>query len=171
MLKRIIEIAGEEYLLKWDEFDEEIDIDTLLKIDYSNLIGEIVNFPVIVNKFGQMLAELESKVSEAKLNLEVWEAKKKERLRTKFMEENNGKSPTVEWLNNALLSSPEYAVMKKKLIELQKDRDYLNSIFWSAKDKSNKLDRMSLTIQDNSVSSALIETRANGVLVKKIKKG
>ena len=170
MPKKLITVGDTTYKLLFDDFDEDMDIDSLLKIDYSNIIGELITFPVIVNRFGNLLAEAESKVSETKLNLEVFEAKTKERLRVELAEANGGKNPTVEALNNALLMNNAYQVMRKRLIEVQKTRDYINSIFWSAKDKSSKLDKLSLTVQDSEIPDSVIEGRVNNVLVKKTKK-
>lgn len=170
MEKRLITIGNRTYKLLFDGFDEDMDIDSLLKIDYSNLIGELITFPVIVNRFGNLLAEAESQVAEAKLNLEVFEAKTKEKLRTELAAENNGKAPTVEALNNAVVSNKAYQAMRKKYIEVQKTRDYINSIFWSAKDKSEKLNKLSLTIQQGELTDSVIEGRVNNVLIKKTKK-
>ena len=105
-----------------------------------------------------------------KLNLEVFEAKTKERLRGELAESNNGKNPTVEALNNAMLMNKAYQTMRKQYIEVQKTRDYINSIFWSAKDKSSKLDKLSLTVQGGDIPDSVIEGRVNNVLVKKTKK-
>ena len=168
--KRLITVGGTDYRLVFDEFDENVDVDSLLKIDYSNLIGEMITFPVIVNRFGNLLAEAESQVAEAKLNLEVFEAKTKERLRVELAEENKGKAPTVEALNNAVVSNKAYQAMRRKFIEVQKTRDYINSIFWSAKDKSAKLDKLSLSIQPGELADSVIEGRVNNVLIKKTKK-
>ena len=96
MQKKVIQVGETTYKLLFDDFDEDMDIDSLLKIDYSNIIGELVTFPVIVNRFGNLLAEAESKVSESKLNLEVFEAKTKERLRNELAEDNENKNPNVE---------------------------------------------------------------------------
>ena len=170
MQKKLITVGDTTYKLLFDDFDEDMDIDSLLKIDYSNIIGELITFPVIVNRFGNLLAEAESKVSETKLNLEVFEAKTKERLRVELAEANGGKNPTVEALNNALLMNNAYQVMRKRFIEVQKTRDYINSIFWSAKDKSSKLDKLSLTVQGGDIPDSVIEGRVNNVLVKKTKK-
>ena len=170
MQKKLITVGDTTYKLLFDDFDEDMDIDSLLKIDYSNIIGELITFPVIVNRFGNLLAEAESKVSETKLNLEVFEAKTKERLRVELAEANGGKNPTVEALNNALLMNNAYQVMRKRLIEVQKTRDYINSIFWSAKDKSSKLDKLSLTVQGGEIPAGVIEVRVYYVLVKKTKK-
>ena len=170
MQKKLITVGDTTYKLLFDDFDEDMDIDSLLKIDYSNIIGELITFPVIVNRFGNLLAEAESKVSETKLNLEVFEAKTKERLRVELAEANGGKNPTVEALNNALLMNNAYQVMRKRLIEVQKTRDYINSIFWSAKDKTSKIEKLSLTVQNSEIPDGLIEGRVNNVLVKKTKK-
>lgn len=170
MEKRIIQIGGNTYKLIFDNFDEDVDIDSLLKIDYSNLIGELVTFPVILNRFGILLAEAESQVAETKLNMDVYEAKTKERLRIELVEQNNGKAPTVEALNNAVVSNKAYQAMKRKYIEVVKTRDYINSIFWAVKDKSEKLNKLSLSIQPGDLSDSVIEGRVNNVLVKKTKK-
>lgn len=170
MEKRIIQIGGNTYKLIFDNFDEDVDIDSLLKIDYSNLIGELVTFPVILNRFGILLAEAESQVAENKLNMDVYEAKTKERLRIELAEQNNGKAPTVEALNNAVVSNKAYQAMKRKYIEVVKTRDYINSIFWAVKDKSEKLNKLSLSIHPGDLSDSVIEGRVNNVLVKKTKK-
>lgn len=167
MDKKIVKIGDKTYTLLIKAFDDDVEVDDLLQIDYSNLIGELVTFPVIVNRIGIMLAEAESAVSEKKLNLEVFEAKMKERLRTQLAE-INGKAPTVEALNNAVLQEPSYQAMRKNLINAQKTRDYLNSVFWSAKDKSDKI---SFLMRNYEISEdmKLSEQRLNGVLIKKKK--
>lgn len=165
-MKKVVKIKDQTYFLKFDEFDENIDVDSLLKIDYSNLIGELVTFPVIVNRFGTLLADAENEVAEAKLNLDVFEAKTKERLRLKLTEDN-GKAPTVDALNSALMLDKAYQQMKKKYFEAQKTRDYINSIFWSAKAKDDKLSKLSLSIQDTEIPDSALEGRVNNVLIKK----
>ena len=169
MQKKVIQVGETTYKLLFDDFDEDMDIDSLLKIDYSNIIGELVTFPVIVNRFGNLLAEAESKVSESKLNLEVFEAKTKERLRNELAEANGGKNPTVEALNNALLMNKSYQALRKQFIEIQKTRDYINSIFWSAKDKSDKISIL-LKSSEITLETELMESRINGVLIKKQEK-
>lgn len=169
MEKKIIQVGQITYKLLFDDFDDEMDIDSLLKIDYSNLIGEMVTFPVIVNRFGNLLAEAESQVSEAKLNLEVFEAKTKEKLRLQLTAENGGKNPTVDALNNAVILNAGFQAMKKRLFESQKTRDYINSIFWSAKDKSDKISIL-LKSSQITLETELMETRINGILVKNMEK-
>lgn len=170
MEKRLIQIGNKSYKLLFDDFDEDVDIDSLLKIDYSNLIGELATFPVILNRFGILLAEAESQVAETKLNMDVYEAKTKEKLRVELAEQNNGKAPTVEALNNAVVSNKAYQAMKRKYIEVVKTRDYINSIFWAVKDKATKLEKLSLSIQPGDLSDSVIEGKVNSVLIKRTKK-
>lgn len=169
-MKKIINVGGQTLAIVYEEFDEKVDLDSLLKIDYSNLMGEIITFPIIVNRFGLLLADAESAVAEAKLTLEIYEAKAKERFRVQLVGENGGKNPTVDALNSAVIQDKGYQQMKRKYIEAQKVRDYLNSAFWSAKDKSAKLDKLSLTIQDGELPDEVLERRVNGIKVKKVKK-
>jgi hypothetical protein len=170
-MQKVIQIGSETYKLHFDEFDDEVDIDELLKIDYSNLLGEIVTFPVIVNRFGMMLAEAESKLSETKLNMEVLEAKTKERLRVELAEENGGKNPTVEMLNNAFVKTAVYKSMRDKLIKDQKTRDYINSVFWSIRDKSSKINilyKSSEIVEEEDFK--MNRMTMNGVQIKKVEK-
>ena len=169
-MKKIIQIGDTTYKMLFDDFDEDMDIDSLLKIDYDNIIGEMITFPVIVNRFGNLLAEAESKVAESKLNLEVFEAKTKERLRNELAEANGGKNPTIEALNSALLVNKGYQALRRQYIETQKMRDYINSIFWSCKDKSSKLEKISLTVQSEDLPDSVIEGRVNNVIIKKTKR-
>lgn len=169
-MKKVINVGGQTLAIVYEEFDEKVDLDSLLKIDYSNLMGEIITFPIIVNRFGLLLADAESAVAEAKLTLEVYEAKAKERFKVQLMGENGGKNPTIDALNSAVIQDKGYQQMKRKYIEAQKVRDYLNSAFWSAKDKSAKLDKLSLTIQDGELPDEVLERRVNGIKVKKVKK-
>jgi hypothetical protein len=169
-MKKIINVGGQTLAIVYEEFDEKVDLDSLLKIDYSNLMGEIITFPIIVNRFGLLLADAESAVAEAKLTLEIYEAKAKERFRVQLVGENGGKNPTVDALNSAVIQDKGYQAMKKKYIESQKIRDYLNSAFWSAKDKSAKLDKLSLTIQNSEIPDGILEGRVNGIVIKKAKR-
>nr|DAO60402.1 MAG TPA: hypothetical protein [Caudoviricetes sp.] len=170
MSKKIISIGENTYKLVFDDFDDGVDLDNLLKIDYSNLIGEIVTFPIIVNKFGLLLADAESQVSEVKLSVDVYESKAKERLRIKLQEENGGKNPTIDALNSAVIQDKGYQAMRRKLIEVQKVRDYVNSAFWAAKDKSEKLSKLSLTVQNGEIPDEMLQGKINNIVIKKVRR-
>lgn len=169
MARKTIKLGEQFYTLSYQEFEDEVDIDELLKIDYSNLIGEMVTFPIIVNRIGILLADAESKLSETKLNRDVMEAKVKERIRKELFEQN-GKQPTIDKVNDVLAQDAGYQAVYRKYIDAQKTRDYISSLFWAAKDKSSKLDKLSLTIQSGDVDDKLLEQTVNRVTIKKSKR-
>ena len=167
MDKKIIRVCSNSYKLLIGEFDEEVEVEDLLKIDYSNIVGEVITFPIIVNRLGVMLADMEANVSEKKLNLEIKEAQLREKYELEMIEE--GKKATVDKLNTAVSLDKTYQTFKKLYIEAIKQRDYVNSVFWSAKDKSNKLDRMSMSISGD-VEDYILESKVNNIEIKKSKK-
>lgn len=167
MIKKTINIGDSTYVLKFDEFDEEVNVDQLLKIDYSNLLGEMITFPTIVAKFGNMLAEAESQVSEKKLNLEIQEAKLKEEYRLKLSEKNGGKNPTIDALSSSVLLDKRYQAFKKALISAQKTRDYLLTTYLSAKDKSEKINKVFFQAKAEDIPEGVIEGRVNNTIIKK----
>jgi len=170
MDKKVININGKQYVLTIGDFDKELDIEDILKIDYSNLIGELVTFPIIENRIGLMLADAESKVSEVKLNRDILEAKLKEKYALQLADENGGKKPTVDAINAAVMQDKGYQAVCRSKIAAEKARDYANSLLWSAKSKSSKLEKLSLTIQNQEVPDELLEGKINNIVIKKTKR-
>lgn len=169
MIKKVINIGDSTYTLRFDEFEDDVDIDSLLRIDYSNLLGEMITYPTIVAKFGNMLAEAESQVNEKKLNLDVLEAKLKEEYRIRRLEENGGKNPTIDSLNAAVLLDKRYQAFKKSYISAMKTRDYMLTTYLSAKDKSEKINRVFYQARPGDIPDQVIEGRVNNTIIKKAK--
>lgn len=167
MAKKIINIGKNTYVVNFDEFDDDIELEDLLKIDYSNILGEMLTFPIIVAKLGNMLADAESKVNEKKLNLDVQEAKLKEEYRVKLSSANGGKNPTIDALNTSVLIDRRYEAYNKMLIEAKKIRDYMLTIYLAAKDKSEKINRVFYQVNPQDMPDGVIEGRINGAIVKK----
>ena len=151
--------------------EEEIDTDKLLRIDIGNLAAEIVTFPVVLNQLGLLLAESENGVNEAKLNLEISEAKLKNEIYNAPDEEEEEevdekrkkrvvkKRPTEDQVNMKIKGNPTYQARKRLMYAAMKERDYCQSLFWSAKSKDEKLNKLSLTLKEGDVYDALVETK------------
>lgn len=168
---RIIKLAFGDRIIKinLNDFDKNVDVDNLLKIDYANLVAEMITFPVVVNRFGILVADMDNKIAEAKLDLEIYTAKAKRNLRRELIEvddKGKNKNPTIGEVDDALLKDKVWQSKKKQTFEVQKERDYINSIYWSAKDKSTKLDKLSLSIQPGDVDERLIQKEINGISMK-----
>ena len=172
MEKITIRIDEERELsINLSEFQKEIDIDSLLKIDYSLIQAEIAVFPAITNRFGILLAELENRLSEDKLNLDIQEAKFKEKTRNtpsgRLDAKGNDKGWTNDEVNEQWHSSVLYKTFKKKMINTQKERDYFNSIYWACKDKSDKLNAISKTLDfSDGFDERQIEKGIHNIMMK-----
>jgi len=67
------------------------------------------------------------------------------------------------------MESGVWAARKRAVIFAQKNRDYINSIYWACKEKSNKLDKLSMTIKEGDVEFAMIDAgidRLHGIEIK-----
>jgi len=151
------------------DFDKNVEIDKLLKIDYGNLVAELVTFPVVVNKLGLLAAEMDNEVQLAKLNLSVTEAKLKDKIRKQLtFEDDKGrrKTPTIAEVDDALTRNKLWIKKKTAYITIMKEKEYMYSIYESAKDKSRKLDKLSLTLKTGDIDTDIIQRQLNNVYFK-----
>jgi hypothetical protein len=171
--KIIVNFGDKLVTLHVTEFDTDIDMDDVLKIDYNNVLGEVLTFPVIVNRCGALRAEMEHKVSEAKFELEVYKAKLTEMFRkngSSSKTEEGGtktvKQPTIQQLENLVLLDEGYQLKQKKYFKVIKNYQYLDSLYWAAKDKSKKLDFCSNSLKPTDFENDIVSSTINGVLIK-----
>lgn len=150
---------------KFNDFDDEVDVDKILKIDYGNLLAELLVFPVVVNRLGILAAEMDNEVSQAKLDFSVFKAKESERLRISLQDEN-GKRPTIAEVEDALIQQAKYRIKYKQFNKVIKEKEYIYSIYMSAKDKSKKLDRLSTSLRGEDLDEATIQKQMNSIYFK-----
>jgi hypothetical protein len=147
----------------------DIDIDKILKIDYANLVAELITFPVVVNKLGLLAADMDNEFQQAKLNLLIYESKRKNELRDHLAssdEKGKVKNPTVDEVNSALYLDKIWKAKKIKVNAVEKEKEYMYSIYLSAKDKSNKLDKLSMTLRAGDVDLEIIQKQMNNIYFK-----
>jgi len=172
----VVEFGNKIYALKIQDFDTDIDVEAILNIDYSNLLGEILTFPVLFNRIGNLRAEYESLVKTSQFDLEVLRAETKARIRkaeTTIIDDGKGKtkivSPTVDELESRVLVDAAYKIAKKNLITLEKNFSKIESIYWSAKSKDGKLDKLTDRMKPEEFSMDILQDTCNGVSIKKTK--
>lgn len=144
------------------DIDKDTDPDRITRIDLNNLVAEIVTTPVLMNRWGSILVEVESELKKTKLDLEIFCAETKKKIRDEFTEK--GEKYTVDKVEDALTLTPEYKTQKLALIEAEKNQELANSIYWAIKDKSSKLEKLSLTIQRDDILN-MESTVLNGIKV------
>lgn len=175
--EKIISLPNKIIVLTWDE-DYDIDTDDILKIDVSNIFGEAVTFPVILNRLGIILAEIDDALRRQNFDLEKVDAElNKERAKAydRAFEELKitNKSPTVVQCENrakddskVLEREQERRLVKMKLLDVQKDRDIINSLYWSAKSKDDKLNKLTEKLKPIDFEDNLVEGKINNVMIK-----
>ena len=151
------------------DFAKNVEIDKLLKIDYGNLVAELVTFPVVVNKLGLLAAQMDNQVQISKLNLSITEAKLKEKIRKKLTfidDKNKRKNPTISEVEGAMITNKLWIKKKTDYITTIKEKEYMYSFYESAKDKSRKLDKLSLTLKTGDIDMKIIQRQLNNVYFK-----
>jgi len=140
--KKQFSLGNKMVNLIFTDFEGDIDVDDFLKIDYGNLIAELLTYPVIVNRFGILLADIESEVKKGEFNVSIAksdfeeEKAKIEQVVFKILKETIN-SPTAPQINGAVIQREDYkAALKtfndKKLsqIELEGNKAKINSLYW-----------------------------------------
>ncbi len=164
-----IELAnGRMAVLKIQEFNPEMEIDDILRIDYGNMMGEILTFPLLFNRIANFKADMENNVALAKLDLDVFESQLFEEHKKKMIAADE--KPTEAAIKAAILRDPRWSVKKKAYIAKQKDLAYMDSLYWSAKSKDGKLDSFVPKIRPEDVERELVEGTINGIQIKMTKK-
>lgn len=149
---KIIQLNERIVKLTIHEFTGNIDVDDMLSIDYSNILGEILTFPVLLNRLGMLLADIEDHLRKENFQLEKAKDELDEKRAIaeieayKTIKEKQTNVPTRQQIENEVRLSKdhqkheeEFRNRKLILLNTQKDRDYINSLYWSAKSKDEKL--------------------------------
>lgn len=175
---KIINLKNKTIKITINDFNENIDIEDILKIDYANIIGELLTFPVILNRFGVLLADMDNLLRETTFNLKIakdnLDLKKAEFEKKQYLElKKTINAPTVTQISGAVLQDPEYQaevekyrIEERKLMKVQHDKDNINSIYWSSKMKSDILTKMTDKIQPKDFEGEILEGRINGMMIK-----
>lgn len=149
---------------------DDLDVDKILRIDYENLVAEILTFPVMVNKLGILCADMDNLYQQEKLDLSIYEAKAREKIRTKLGGEKDGKRVTLDEIDTQMTLDKVWKSKKLRMFRIYKEKEYVYSVWQSAKDKSSKLDKMSLTIKSGDINDKIIQGQLNNIGFK-IRKG
>ena len=166
----VIELKnGKMAILVIQEFNSELEVDDVLRIDYSNIMGEILTFPLMFNRIANFKAEMENIVAEGKLDLEVFEAQLTEEYRKKLTGSNSGRV-TVGEIESAVKMDSRYSIKRKHFFKQQKDLAYVEALYWGAQSKDTKLNRLVDKLRPEEFEKELLEDVLNGVAVKITKK-
>ena len=163
------------FLLKSVPFDIEIDGDKLTQIDYSNLFGEMITFPVVVNKLGNLRADVEEILEEKKLELEFKKAELEKMYRNNMSKPIERavdgkihvtiKKPINSEVDNAVFLDKGYQILSKNLINLQTKFNKIDKLYWNCKEKLKILQNLSANIRPEEHENEILQETINGVKI------
>ena len=170
-----VDFGGDKvYKLHFQEFNEDIDIDSLTQINYNNIYAELITISSLMNRLGVWKAQSEQAFSESKLDLGITEARKSEHYRNnlKKTDSDKVKYPTIREVDNAVTLDQDVQTRRRKMIRMRKEADYMDALYWAIKDKASKLDKISesMKLSPEIFSQELVENKINGILIKAYKK-
>jgi hypothetical protein len=167
-----IELPNKVVVLKLTTFDTDIDTDALTQIQYHNIMGEILTSSTALNRVGNLQAEIDNLVNAAKLDFEIFYAQQSAKKRKELTFEEPGpkgvvkvNKPTVAEVEEAVITCPEYKVMKQRQINLVKSKAYVDSLYWSLKDKCDKVNKLTDKLRPEEFEKELLEDTINGVMI------
>lgn len=167
----VIELKSRMAVLILQPFDGDIDTESILKIDYSNILGEILTFPVVFNRIANMKAEMANILAHGKLDFEIFEANLyKDKRVVLEAKSSSSRGPSIKDVDTEVITDPRYKIKKGAFIDLQKNFDYLESLYWSAQSKDTKLRTLSERIKPEDFEKDILEGSINGVMIKMVKK-
>lgn len=178
MVKVTVPIGDKVVVLKFGEFTDEINVDELTSIDYSNLYGEAVTISALMNRIGLLKAEAESALAIKKLECEIYAANMARQYRREA-NINSGKFTmmdgtqpisiklTEDSLSQAILCDATYQNKKKAVINAQRDVSFLDSLYWSVKSKDTKLSVLMPQVTPAEFYDEIVAGTVNGILIAK----
>lgn len=161
-----------------DDLDATINVDSLTKIDTSNIFGEHVTISAAVNRIGLLKAEVQKVMDTAKLDIKIFEGEFKGERRKEAMN-NAGKfkirvgneDVEVKLSEKALETSfetdPRWIELKRTYINAERDWNALDALYWACQDKSRKLNGLVQGTTPEEYVAQLVEGKVNGITVKK----
>lgn len=173
----VLNINGKSVVLNFKDFGNDLDLDELTSIDYSNIYGEAVTISALLSKLGIMRAEAEKYLNDCKLDHDIYEARLKKECR-KHSVNNLGKikmkdDTEIKLTENALeeiiKANGKWIEKKRAIIEAKRQYDYIDAVFWAASSKDKKLNNLVKAITPAELFDELVEGAINGILISKNK--
>lgn len=174
-----VTIGNKTVTFKTKEFDDEIDVDSLLQTDYYNIIGDLITFPVVFNRISILKAEAEDLVDQVKLDLDVMVAEKYNHYRLSLVYEeeiitSTGKKtgtnkkikPTEGTIESYINKDPSVIDQKRLYLMCKKQAKIVDGLYWAAKSKDKKLEVISAKIKPEDFENNILEKEINTVVIK-----
>lgn len=139
----------------------EFDLDELVKIDINNLMGEYLTAPVLFNTVANLRTLAMDLVSEKHLQLKVFKQEEYLRLRRELKPKR-----TKEEMMAMIETSDMYIICYREVKHAEKINGIMDNLYWSIKEKCNKLENMYHKIQPEEFKKEIMEGQVNKMMLK-----
>lgn len=160
-----IPIGNKVIVLKYADFDTDIDLDAVTSIDYSNLYGEIVTISALLNRVGILKADIENAYTDFKLEVSIFESQQRKKIVRDALALGS-KKPSEASIEDDLNTDPKVIAMRKRLNELQRDVNYIDAVYWAIQSKDKKLSVLMKGVTPEEFASNIVEGTVNTFYVK-----
>ena len=127
-------------------FEELLDANKIIHIDYNNILAELLLFPKILNMVGVLKVEATNETAKEKVNFYVWRAKKE----AAYKRETSAKL-TVSDINNHIFLLKDYKIRRAIYDEAKKRQGIVETLYWSATEKLKNLKTISDKLEPNDL--------------------
>lgn len=163
----IVHLGDNPVSLKFNSFGEEVDVDELTKIDYSNLFGEAITVSALMNQIGLLKSAAENSYSLKKLEVDIYEAEKRREIRGQFSKKEL--KLTEKQLDEEITLDKAWQIMKKQVFSSKKDLDFIDAIYWAVQSKDKKLNNLIKGVTPEELYNEIIDCTINNIVIKKVK--
>jgi trehalose/maltose hydrolase-like predicted phosphorylase len=161
----VIQLPSKVISLHIKDFSDcNIDTEELLQIQYYNVWGEIITWAVVFNRISNIKAEMDNYLRESEFDFKAFEAQLYTEHRKSLL--GHGEKATEAAIDMAIKRDPKYKVKKFELLNIQKQADIVDGLYWSAKSKGRMLEAISAKIKPEEFEKEILEGTVNDVLVK-----
>jgi len=161
---------GEKIItLTYQDWDTDIDIDEITRIDYSNLYGEIVTISSLYNRVGILKADVDNQYEEYKLDCKMFESQMRKRIISDRISLGD-KKPSDPTIESEIDGLPDVIKKRKRLAQLKRDCDYMTALYWAVQSKDKKLSVLMKGVTPEEFAEGIVEGVVNSFYIKKFKK-
>jgi len=166
-MQTVVHLGGKMITLSQKDFEEFLNVDDLLVIDASNIYGEKVTVPALLNQVGILKAQAERVHSEKKLEADIYEAEFRQSTRKSAV--SSSEKMTENGLNEKVDSDQGIIRKRKDIIKAKENLDIVESLLWAVTAKNKKLDNLVKEVTPEEFYADLQEGIINNILIKKRK--
>jgi len=156
-----LEFEKENVTISWQQLDN-IDAEDMLYIRATEIIGELVTFPIYLNRVRLAKVEIVHIHSVKKKDLGILTAQIAVKLRGEYDEVDDNKGgtklvkKTEKQIEQLTILDDEHQIETTKLLDIERSVGVVDAFLWSAISKDKKLDTISAKIKSEEFEADII---------------